>query len=383
MSPTWCSPARRRDCRNSRCASRSAPGRWRLVRQLLVENVILASLGGLCGLLLARWATGLLVTFMSSGRTPIVLHLEPDARILAFTAVVSILTGILCGLVPALRASRVDVVSGIKGQARGSIGGGHWLGPGKILVVSQVVLCLLLLFGAGLFVRSLRATRRTGCRFRSRDRCSSSGSSHEAATSAGVPGASERLDRTYRDLLQRVESIPGVRAASLAHFSPTSRVGYAGPVRLPDGTQQRVPQMMVYPNYFATMDIAIACGARLLGTGPRRGLAARGRRQRSVRAPDHGRREPDRQADRRRARRQVAREIIGVVKDTRYASLKEETPPLIYQPFLQTNTGRGQMTLHVRISDTVPLAWCRGSARKCSASTRTCRSSPSRRWPIR
>ena len=69
-------------------------GRWRLVRQLLVENVILAVLGGLCGLLLARWATGVLVTFMSSGRTPIVLHLEPDARILAFTAVVSILTGI-------------------------------------------------------------------------------------------------------------------------------------------------------------------------------------------------------------------------------------------------------------------------------------------------
>ena len=106
-------------------------GRWRLVRQLLVENVILATLGGFCGLLLARWATGVLVTFMSSGRTPIVLHLEPDARILAFTAVVSILTGLMCGLAPALRASRIDVISGIKGQARGSIGGGRWLGPGR------------------------------------------------------------------------------------------------------------------------------------------------------------------------------------------------------------------------------------------------------------
>ena len=72
-------------------------GRWRLVRQLLIENVLLAIGGGLLGLALARWATGFLVQFMSSGRTPIVLDLEPDLRILAFTAAVSVLTGILAG----------------------------------------------------------------------------------------------------------------------------------------------------------------------------------------------------------------------------------------------------------------------------------------------
>ena len=234
-------------------------GRWRLARQLLVENVLLAILGGGCGLLLARWATGVLVTYMSSGRTPIVLHLEPDARILTFTAAVSVLTGIMCGLVPALRASRVDVVSGIKGQARGSIGGGHWLGPGKILVVSQVVLCLLLLFGAGLFVRSLQRLDGQDGGF-DRERILIVRVEPRGSDQRGVPGASARLDRTYRDLLQRVTSIPGVRAASLAHFSPTTRVGYSGRVSLADGTQQRVPQMMVYPNYFATMDIGLRGG---------------------------------------------------------------------------------------------------------------------------
>ena len=174
-------------------------GRWRLVRQLLVENVILATLGGLVGLLLARWATALLVTFMSSGRTPIVLCVSSRTRgSWRSPPLVSILTGVMCGLVPALRASRVDVVSGIKGQARGSIGGGHWLGPGKILVVSQVALCLLLLFGAGLFVRSLQALDGQDGGF-DRDRCSSSGSSRGAATSAASrarPAARPDLSRS-------------------------------------------------------------------------------------------------------------------------------------------------------------------------------------------
>ena len=135
------------------------------------------------------------------------LHLEPDARILAFTAAVSILTGIMCGLVPALRASRVDVVSGIKGQARGSIGGGHWLGPGKILVVSQVALCLLLLFGAGLFVRSLQRLDGQDAGF-DRETVLIVRVEPRGSDQRGVPGASARLDRTYRDLLQRVDVHP-------------------------------------------------------------------------------------------------------------------------------------------------------------------------------
>ena len=338
-------------------------GRWRLVRQLLVENVILATLGGLVGFLLARWATALLVTFMSSGRTPIVLSLEPDARILAFTALVSVLTGVVCGLVPALRASRVDVVSGIKGQARGSIGGGHWLRPGKILVVSQVALCLLLLFGAGLFVRSLQALEGQDGGF-ARDQVLVVRIEPRGSDQRGVEGASQRLDRTYRDLLQRVSSIPGVRAASLAHYAPTSRVLYSAPVGLPDGTQPRVAQMMVYQNYFATMDIALRAGRdfseRDLDEGaPLVGVV----NQAFVRQVMNGESPVGKRILVERG--ELEREIIGVVADSRYASLKEETPPLIYQPFLQTRTGRGQMTLHVRVANACTRSCCgrpRGSS---------------------
>jgi putative ABC transport system permease protein len=322
-------------------------GRGRLVRQLLVESIVLAVLGGACGLLLARWATGLLVAFMSSGRAPIVLDLEPDARILAFTAVVSIGTGLLCGIVPAVRASGVDVLAGIKGHARGTIGASGSLAPGKMLVVAQVALCLLLLASAGLFLRSLRAIEgQDGGAARENllvVRVEPRGSDQR-----GVPGASLRLDRTYRDLLQRVREIPGVRHASLAHYGPTTRVSYAAPAVLPSGERPSVARMMVYPQYFATMELPIAAGRDftdndLDASAPLVGVV----NEAFVREVMNGRNPI---GTRIIERDNHVREIIGVVRDSRYASLKDRTPPLMYQPFLQTQTGRGQMTLHVRAS---------------------------------
>ena len=237
-------------------------GRWRLMRQLLVESVVLAIAGGLCGLALARWATGALVAFISSGREPIVLGLAPDARILAFTATMSILTGIVCGLVPALRASRVDVISGLRGHGRSAPGGGGWFRPGKMLVVAQVALCLLLLFGAGLFVRSLQAIDGQDQGFDRKSvliiRVEPRGSDQR-----GVPGASARLNQTYRELLQRVEGIPGVRSATLAHFSPINPVGFGWPLKLPSGETPMVRRLMVYPKYFTTMGIPLEAGRDL------------------------------------------------------------------------------------------------------------------------
>jgi predicted permease len=322
-------------------------GRWRLVRQLLVENILLAAAGGLCGLFLAQWATGVLIAFMSSGRAPIVLDLDPDARILAFTAGVSILTGVLCGLVPAFRASRVDVLSGLKGHARGAIRGGPWLGPGKILVVSQVVLSLLLVFGAGLFVRSLHALGGQDGRF-DRETVLVVRVEPRGSDQRGLPGASDRLDRMYRDLLHRVESVTGVRSASLAHYGPVNRVGYSSPLRVQGSTEHTVPRMMTYPHYFATMEVAMRAGRDfddrdLAATAPLVGIV----NDAFVRQIMNGENPIGRRVIERNG---AMREIIGVVHDTRYASLKDSTPPVVYQPFLQTNTGRGQMTLHVRVA---------------------------------
>ena len=167
----------------------------------------------------------------------------------------------------------------------------------------------------------------------------------------GIKGASQRLDGIYRDLIRRVESIPGVRSATMAHFGPTTEVDYSGPIQLPSGEMTRVPQLMVYPNYFETMGIALRAGRDFdepdLGAGAQHvGVV----NEAFVRQIMHGENPVGKRftAGTRFSADGPAREIIGVVEDSKYASLRTDTPPLMYQPFLQTNTGRGQMTLHVR-----------------------------------
>jgi len=122
--------------------------RWRLVRQLLTESVLLAALGGALGLVLAFWGTDLLVALMASGREGFSLSVTPDLRVLAFTVAVSLLTGVLFGLSPALRSTRMDLTPALK-ESAGTLPGvtqgkrGLRLGLGKALVVTQVALSLL------------------------------------------------------------------------------------------------------------------------------------------------------------------------------------------------------------------------------------------------
>jgi hypothetical protein len=224
-------------------------GRPRLVRQLLVESVALSVTAGACGILLARWATRLLVLYISSGRAPVVLDLHPDLRVLAFTAAVSIATGILFGLAPAVRATR-PVPS--RTQPRGA------LRPGAVLAVVQVALSLVLLIGAGLFVRSLEnlvSAQPADAESILIVRVEPKGSDQR-----NIPGTTQRLDRIYQGLIQRVESIPGVRSASLAQFTPTSHRGNTVQVDLPSGERRPVYLPMVYPGYFRTLGIPIVAG---------------------------------------------------------------------------------------------------------------------------
>ena len=324
--------------------------RWRLMRQLLVESVLLAILGGVCGLLLANWGTQLLVAFISSGQTPVTLVLEPDLRVLGFTAAVSLLTGILFGLAPAIRATRIDPAPALKSQASRLTGRGS-LRPGRILAVSQVALSLLLLIGAGLFVRSLHKLNSQDAGF-PRESVLVVRVEPKGSDQRGIPGTSERLDRIYKELLQRVESVPGVRSATMAHFTPTSRIGFFSPFKFPTGEEIRVPSLMVYPNYFATLGIPIVAGrdfaaADLDENSPlvvvvNEAFARRAFPGENVVGKQYLTRAPRRTSQ--------TCEIIGVVKDSRYANLRGETPPVIYQPFLQTSTGRGQMVLHARVS---------------------------------
>jgi macrolide transport system ATP-binding/permease protein len=326
-------------------------GRWRIVRQLLVESLLLAVVGGVCGVLLAQWATRFLVLFMSAGRTPIVLDLGLDFRVLAFTAVVSVFTAILFGLVPALRATTIDFTPPLKSNWSSKWRGRFTLTPGKILAVGQVALSLVLLVSAGLFLRSFQNLNSQDAGF-PRDsvvvvRVEPKGSNQRSRNVA------QRLDESYTQLLGRVRAIEGVRSASMGNVSPLKPDSGAGA-----GSIQSIPvsAQAVYPFYFDTLGQPLLAGrdfndTDVLPESERvcivnesfRRLAFGGEPAEAIGKPcptTGGAREGARAIPR----------IIGVVKDSRYTHLRSAPQPVVYQPFLQANTVRGQMILFVRLN---------------------------------
>ena len=184
--------------------------RGRLVRQLLTESLVLSLIGGALGVVLAQWSAQLLVRLASSGPTPIPIDLRPDARLLAFTAILSVLTGVLFGLVPALRATRVSLNTTLKASASGVSAGGSRLSLGKALVVAQVAMSVLLLVGATLFARTLANLQAADL-----------GYAREGLlvvrvepVAAGYKGPARAA--VYRRLLESLKTVPGARAVTLS-----------------------------------------------------------------------------------------------------------------------------------------------------------------------
>jgi len=332
-------------------------GRGRLLRQLLVESMVLAALGGLCGILLARWATQLLVVYISSGRTPIVLNLTPNSRILLFTGSVSLLTAILFGLAPALRASRIHLTQSLR-SLRGSVAGGQRkLAPQKTLAAIQVSLSLLLLVGAGLFVRSLQKLSGEDYGV-SRARVLIARVEPRGSDQRNVPGTSGRLDRTYRELIASVETIPEVRSVSMAQVTPTVPTGSASvQVSTASGEQVRIPALMVYPNYFQTVGMPLVAGrdfsaAELAANSPAVCIVNEAF-VREVFPTENPIGKPCVVGRRHQAATSEPFSIVGVVGDSRYMNPQGATQPVVYMTFLQTNSGRGQMVLYVRTAGDV------------------------------
>jgi predicted permease len=184
-------------------------GRWRLVRQLMIESMLLACLGGGLGLLLAWWGTraalGVLPTAL-----PRAGEIELDGRVLLFTASVTLLTGMLAGLAPALRASAERLSEAIKEGARGAAGGR--LRAQRILVTVEVALALVLLVGAGLMIRSLGALWRVDPGFRA-ENVVTFGLDFSPEMQAATPEAARA---SLRELSDEIGAVPGVRAASFS-----------------------------------------------------------------------------------------------------------------------------------------------------------------------
>jgi len=306
--------------------------RARLVRQLLTECVLMSGFGAVLGVGVAYWCSAVLPKWASSGATPISLNLAPDARVLFFSTAVALLTGFLFGLAPAVQGTRVEPARALKASARGFAGSGRGWSLKQTLVASQVALSLVLLVGAGLFLRTLRNFSELDPGF-DRDHILTVWlDTHMAGYKQ------EQLSALYERLIERVEAIPGVRSASLASCGLAIGCGDSSAIYLPgiphtngetDAQERRVSH-----HFFDTVGIPLVEGRDFATTDNEKTLAVTIVNQTFVReflkdknpigqyfgydtANDH------------------RFQIVGVVKDARVNDIRESAPPMIYHSIAQ------------------------------------------------
>ncbi len=232
--------------------------RNRLVRQFLVESIVLSLLGAIAASLMAYWSAATISGVRPIPGTPVGFNIQVDARVLIVTGLVALVTAILFGLIPALRATRPDLVPALKGEESTAAAMGRRFGLRNILVVAQVALSIVLLVSAGLFLRSLRMGQQTDLGIRK-----------DGALVASIDVSLRNYDETrgrgyYRDLLARVRALPGVESATLAGPPPLdyntgfSEVFIEGRQVAPEREKLGMMTSRVEPGYFEVM------GTRLL-----------------------------------------------------------------------------------------------------------------------
>jgi predicted permease len=302
-------------------------GRGRLVRQLLVETVLLASLGGVAGLLLARWTLDLLLSFQPPLPVPVSFVVELDGSVLAFTAAVSIVAGVLFGLAPALQATRPDLAPTLKDAGRRPGRAGRY-SLRNSLVVTQVAFSFLLLIGAGLFIRSLQKAQAIDPGF----------DTSPAAMVWPLPElagyeSSEEVVAYFRTVRDRLLADPQIDAVAMASRLPLGSEiqtnGYeipGNPSDTPDGDWD-LDDTTVMPGYFETMGVEILQGRSFRDEdldGERVVVVSQAFVDRFYRGEDvlgrtisyPGSSDPFR--------------IVGVARDTKVRSLGEAPRPFIY-----------------------------------------------------
>jgi predicted permease len=310
-------------------------GRARLIRQLLTESLLLSSMGAVLGVLFAEWASRMLVRFLDTSDSSVVLDLSIDVRVFAFTMGVAVATGILFGLAPAWQGAHVAPHSAIKANARGVVESHARFGLGKMLVTAQVALSLVLLVGAGLMLKTFSklATLDTGF-----------DKNQVLLIRVDPRYASVPLDRRlplYQELQQRLGVIPGVRSASFADITPVSGSSSNQIVHVEGYMPKSRKDMVVWtnsisPGFFATMETPFIAGRdfnehdtlhtplvavineSMAGKFFGSPLNAVGKTFRNGWNEISG-----------------PIQIIGVVKDTKYNSLRAEGEAIAYYPLSQ------------------------------------------------
>jgi len=307
--------------------------RVRLVRQLLVECTLLSVCGTVLGSTIAFWLSDILPKWASSGSTPIPLSLAPDARVLLFSTVVALLTGIAFGLAPAVQGTRIEPIHALKSGGRAASGGdGSRCSLKQSLVALQVALCLVLLVGAGLFVRTLRNYVNLDGGF-DRDHLLT------VQVETHLVGYSQaQLSALSRQLIEKVEALPGVRSAALASCELASGCGDASDIFLPGvphtNGETDAQERWVSQEFFATTGIPLIQGRSFADSDTERSPKVAVVNQTFVRQFLPGK-NPIGQYYGYEAENPRLFQIVGVVKDSRVNDIREEVPPTIYHSLSQ------------------------------------------------
>jgi len=312
--------------RQHEIAIRKALGcsRARLIRQLLVEILLLSGMAAALGAVFAKCGAVLLVHYLD-----VFLDLAPDLRVLGFTVGITIATGVLFGIAPAWRGTLVDPQSAMRANSRGVIGSGA-SGPGKLLVAAQVALSLLLVIGAGLMIRTFWKLVSLDPGF-DRD--------HVLLTIVDLRNGHytpERRLPVFRQMLERIRSVPGVRSASASNYTPISMVRWKSELVIDGYTAQSRDDSKVYFNevsegFFDTLGIQILAGrdfnSRDTPTSPPVAVI-----NQALARKYFGSANPIGKHYRTREGDQLSGpvEIVGIVKDSKYATLREEITPTAY-----------------------------------------------------
>jgi predicted permease len=339
----------RATARQKEIAVRLALGasRGQIISQLLIESLMLSLAGGVAGLLLAIWIDNALVGFLPAGTNTLTISATPDWRILSFTLAISLLTGLIFGLIPALQATRPDLAPTLKDQV-GAITSTASVGLRKSLVVAQVTLSLLLLIGAGLFIRSLKNLKSLDPGFTTRNLLT-------FAIDPPLNGYQpERSRAIYRQIYESLNALPGVESASFAIMPVMEGYEWDSSVTVDSykakPTEGLDPHMnFVSPGYFKAMDVPILQG-------------------RDFRPSDEGKSAPkvcminDKFAKQyfpegRALGHRIGMgsdpgtktdiEIVGVFRDMRYEGMRDEVPIEMIRPYEQLDFTLG-MSVYIR-----------------------------------
>jgi len=307
--------------------------RRRLIAQLLSEGTLLALVGGAAGLLLAYWAQGFLWSFRPPFLQPDAVDLHPDTRVLLFTLAVSLATGVLFGLAPAIQASRPDLAVELKEKSSVPTGSGRVLSLRNLLVAAQIALSLVALVGAGLFLRSLQNAQAINPGF---------DADHLATLTFDLSGqgyTEARGQQFQKDAIERARAVPGVQQASLSSTIPLFAGGFARTVFLEgqDASDRRAGKLVQItvgsPKVLETLGIPLLRGRSFADSDQPNTPAVV-----VINETMAKRFWPDQDPIGKRFKffgQDFFNQVIGVAKDSKYNFVGEDPTPYIYQATTQ------------------------------------------------